>query len=98
VLRRLFGLVGLIITLISGYLMGTIIGLVFIIPFILIRHTNETEQNWLLLAAGSAGALIAWLKRRAPGAGLEDTWRRAWLGPMGERAGGPGVAGRGGRG
>ncbi|MDP3491557.1 MAG: type IV secretory system conjugative DNA transfer family protein [Hyphomonadaceae bacterium] len=71
--RQLFGLVGLIVTLIGGYLMGTIIGLVFIIPLILIRHTNETEQNWLLLGAGSAGALIAWLKRRAAGAGLEDS-------------------------
>ncbi len=71
--RGVFGWIGLIVTLIGGYLMGTIVGLVFIIPFILIRHTNETEQNWLLLAAGLAGALIAWLKRRAAGAGLEDT-------------------------
>ncbi|WP_426026157.1 type IV secretory system conjugative DNA transfer family protein [Brevundimonas sp. TSRC1-1] len=53
--------------------MGTIVGLVFIIPFILIRHTNETTQNWLLLAAGSTGALFAWLKWRAANAGRDDT-------------------------
>jgi len=73
VVRWVFGWIGLIVTLIGGSLMGTIVGLVFIIPFILIRHTNETTQNWLLLAAGSTGALFAWLKWRAANAGRDDT-------------------------
>lgn len=53
--------------------MGLIVGLVVIIPFALIRRLTDTEQGWLFLAAGSAGALIAWLNDRASSAGLDDT-------------------------
>lgn len=72
---RVFRWLGLTATLIGGFLMGLIVGLVFIIPFILIQRTSETEQNWMLLAAGSVGALFAWLRWRdanAGGAGAGD--------------------------
>lgn len=89
---RWLGLTG---TLIGGFLTGLVVGLVFIIPFILIRRTSETEQNWMLLAAGSVGALLAWLRWReanAGGAGAGDVHGSArWASEQEVRAslGGP---------